>query len=118
MDLGWVHSKCWDQQFLEEWAHPEKFQFALDAAFEKPVLPAQISSAEVELPFVTNAYHGAHCVYAFHKMARAAALGEHVNLRTRHLYHTHHCAHSIRTIKKDKFNVTGPGGVTFFRCSR
>ena len=54
MDLGWVHPKCWDQQFLDEWAHPDKFQFSLDEAFQNPVSPAQISSAEVELPFVTK----------------------------------------------------------------
>lgn len=118
MDLGWVHPHCWDEEFLDEYAPPDKWRFGLDEEFRTTLSQAQISTGDFEDPWVTNNYHGAHCTYALRKMARAAALGEHVNLRMSHVRHTHHCAMSVRTIKADKFNVTGPGGVTRFRCRR
>lgn len=116
MEFGWVHPECWDQELLDEYAPPDRWIFGLDRDLQSPVTQAQASSGHIDALWVKNDYHGAHCVYVFHKMAKAVAQGRPVNQRVRQDVHTHHCSMSVHGIWPANFNNTGLGGVNFMTC--
>lgn len=116
MEFGWVHPDCWDQELLDEYAPPERWVFGWDRELQDTITQAQASTGHINALWVRNDYHGAHCVYVFHKMAKALAEGKPVNRRMRQMVHTHHCSGSIHGINPANFNMTGLGGVNFMVC--
>lgn len=116
MDLGWVHPRCWDQDLLDEYAPPNRWIFGWDKDHQEPITQAQASTGNVNTLWVRNDYHAVHCVYAFHKMAKAVAQGRPVNKRAHQLAHAHHCSMSLHRITAANLNETGLGAANYMSC--
>lgn len=109
---AWVPHACFFHEPLDEYDVFHDRLWYMDANLTEPADPAVLQAGEGDYLVYSKEYHKEHCLYTWRKLAIAVEKKyRFVDSKSYDLAHSTHCAKSITTIIRDRYEKAMAGEV-------